>query len=189
MRHRTTLIILSGLFLGFLGAVSFSPKEKSRRPSSLAATKNNWLPPTIEKHLALLKVEIVNPLDIPESGSDKDVTLVGRILVNQRIQGNLSFTWTLPEDIQVVDGQLSDSISNIQQGQVAEVKLTITGFNKEKQRLISLQAFGKVGGSEEILGGSAVISSRPEDTWEAVASDMKKSAEEQLRSSPSPTSE
>lgn len=183
MRNRTALVTISGLILGIFGAVCFSGKAKSRQPSSLTTDKKAWVPAPVGKHLALLKVEISNPADIPESGGDQEVTLVGRILVNQKIQGDLSYAWTLPEDVQVAEGQLSDSLANIQAGQVVEVKLTVTGFNKEKQRLISLQASSK--GGSEILGGAAVVASRPEDTWESVAPDMKKSADALLETTKS----
>lgn len=183
MRIRATLIIFLGIIFGISGAAFFSEKSKSRNPASSLEGNPLWVPAPIGKHLALLKVEIGKPEHIPESGANEEITLVGKILVSQKIQSDLSYSWTLPEDVQVIEGQTSDSLSNVQTGQIVEVKLTVAGFNKEKQRLISLQASSK--GGTETLGGSAVVASRPEDTWEAVAPEMKKSADEQLAPSKS----
>ncbi|MGZ3774155.1 MAG: hypothetical protein ACXVCY_17850 [Pseudobdellovibrionaceae bacterium] len=180
MRNRTAIIVIVlSILSGFLGATFFSDKAKSRKPSSLGTPRPN----PIGKHLALLKVEIANPTGIPDSGSDKEVQLNGRILINQQLQGDLSYSWTLPDGVKIVEGVQNDSLANVHSGQIIELKITVSGFNKEKQQYISLQASGK--GGSEIMGGSAVITSRPEDTWEAVAPDMKKAAEEQLNPSKS----
>jgi|GEM_PF-1917789 len=178
MRNRTALTLLLGLIFGISGAAYVSNKEKKlRNPSSVEEKKKPWMPAPIGKHLALLKVEIQQPENLPDEGND-EVTVVGRILVTQDLQGDLTYKWSLPEDVQVVEGHTSDALPGVKAGQVVEVKLTVTGFNKEKQKLISLQAHAQRG--DQVLGNSAVIASRPEDTWEAVAPDMKKSAEEQL---------
>lgn len=180
MRNRKTLtVILFGLIFGISGAAYVKNKEHKRHPASII-TKGPWQPIPIEKHLTLLKVEIGTPENIPESGND-DVTLTGRILVNRELSGDLNYNWDLPEGVHAVEGQVSDALANVKAGQVVELKLTVSGFNKEKQRLISLQAKGESGNLA--MGNSAIIASRPEDTWEAVATDMKKSADEQLGTS------
>lgn len=181
MRYRTALTLFLGLIIGMSGAAYFSNKEKKRHPSSLKEGKIPWMPAPVGKHLALLKVEIAQPEVLPEAGSD-EVTLTGRILVNQNLNSDLSYEWSLPEDVNLIDGQKSDTLSNVKMGQIVEVKITVSGFNKEKQRLISLQASGAQG--HEFLGNSAVVVTRPEDTWEAVAPEMKKAADEQLGTVP-----
>lgn len=177
MRNRTALTLVLGLIFGISGAAYFSNKEKKRVPASVKENKIPWVPVPVGKHLALLKVEIATPEHLPEEGLD-EVPLTGRIFVNQSLQGDLFYAWSLPEEVQVVDGQLSDTLAGVKMGQIVELKITVSGFNKEKQRLISLQASGSAG--NQVLGNSAVVASRPEDTWEAVAPEMKKSADEQL---------
>lgn len=179
MRNRTALTLILGLIFGISGAAYFSNKEKKRIPASVKEGKIPWVPAPVGKHLALLKVEIATPQNIPQEGND-DVELTGRVLVNQNLQGDLSYEWNLPEDVQIVEGQQSDTLAGVKMGQIVELKITVSGFNKEKQRLISLQASGSAG--NQVLGNSAVVASRPEDTWEAVAPEMKKSADEQLGS-------
>ncbi len=166
-------VTVVGLLIGISGMAL--QNEVNRKPSSTTAAK--WTPAPLGKHLAPVKVEIQSLENIPTSGSE-EVQLVGRLFINQEINGDLSFSWTLPEDVQVVEGQLSDSYSNVQVGQIVEVKLTVTGFNSEKQRIVSLQAWAQKG--ESRVGNSAIAVSRPQDTWEAVAAEMQESADEQL---------
>lgn len=174
MRYRTALTLFVALIFGITGWAYVSNKDKKREPASVKS--KFWMPVPVGKHLALLKVEVA-PTEIPDSGNS-DVNLVGRILVNQEMTSDLSYVWAIPEDVQVVEGQLSDSLANVKMGQIVEVRLTVSGFDKEKQRMISLQASGSRG--EEKMGSSAVVVSRPEDTWESVAVEMKKAADEQL---------
>lgn len=178
MRNRTiSTLVLFGIIFGIASAAYVNDKEKLQRAPASENRKPLWMPAPVGKHLALLRVEIETPHFIPDSGTDA-VEIAGRILINQKIKGDLSYAWSLPDDVSVVDGQVSDSLSGVQVGQIVEVNLIVSGFNREKQRLIALQASGHQNG--EVLGNSAIIASRPEDTWEAVAPDMKKAADEQL---------
>lgn len=183
MRNRKTLtVLLLGLLFGISGAAYLKDKERAshRGPASVNGKKIPWIPAPVGKHLALLKVEIATPESIPDDGDD-EVILRGRILVNQDLQGDLNYTWHMPEGVQVVSGSVKDALANVKTGQIVDLSLTVKGFTKESQKLISLQASAARG--ELVLGGSAILASRPEDTWEAVAPDMKRDAEEQLGTS------
>ncbi len=182
MWYRTTLAItLTGLLLGLgIGASKIIPSMNTpsgvRAPSSVM-NKNSWRPLPLGKHLALIKTELSQPEVIPEDGDD-EVTLNGRIHINQSISGGISYSWILPNEVEIVRGDLTKTIEDAKMGDLIEVSITVRGFNKEKQRLIFLKAVGKHGG--EVLGNSSTIASRPEDTWESIAPEMKKAAEEQL---------
>lgn len=182
MRKRTTLIfILFGFLFGIAGVAYVKDKEMGKRNPSSLNSKPLWIPAPAGKHLALFKVEVQGPDTLPLEGQE-EVTLTGRILVNQELQGELFYSWLLPDDVQVVEGNTSDSLVSVNKGQIVETKITVMGFGKDKQRIISLQASGRQG--QELLGNTAILTSRPEDTWEAVAPEMKKAAEEQLGSEP-----
>lgn len=171
--RKLVAVTVAGLLIGISGMAL--QEEVKRKPSSAATAK--WTPAPLGKHLAPVKVEIQKVENIPTSGND-EVEIVGRLFVHQEINSDLSFSWTLPEDVQLVEGLLSDSLPNVQMGQIVEVKLTVTGFNSEKQRMISLQAWAQKGDTR--IGNSAITVSRPQDTWEAVAAEMQDSADEQL---------
>ncbi len=174
MRIRTIAIAATGLLLGITG-MAVMQKTAQRSPAS--AYKAKWVPHEMAKHLAALKVELTAAKPIPESG-DGETTLIGKITLQQSAQSEVSYTWTLPEGVQAVDGDLSDSFLNMGAGQTIEVKLVVSGFSKEKQNLIALQSTVVSGGIQ--IGGSAILTSRPEDTWESVAPQMQQAAEDSL---------
>lgn len=178
MRNRK--IVFTAMLSLLLGASVYSfTGSPDRKPAS--AAKSSWKPLPIGKHLALFSVELKAEEEIPEYAGD-EVTLIGRVLVNQNLQGDLGYTWTLPDGVSVVEGMTSDSLTDVKMGQVVELKLVVVGFSKEKQSAISLAV--KALSKNEVLGNSAVIVSRTEDTLEAIAPEMKRSAEEQLGSDP-----
>lgn len=175
MRKRKIIFTAVLSLLTAISVFSFTAKTEDRKPASTHKTK--WRPAPVGKHLALFHVELKAENEIPESNSD-EAQLIGRILVNQEIQSDLAYSWSLPDGVAVVDGVTSDTLSGVKMGQVVELKLTVVGFSKEKQSSISLAVNAKT--QHEVLGNSAIIVSRIEDTMESTASDMKRSAEEQL---------
>lgn len=179
MRKRKIVVLsILGFGIGMYGAAYYSQSSAaSRLPASILSDRSSsWIPTPMGKHLALFQVELAST-PIPDNNSE-EVEIKGRILVNQEMQGDLSYVWDIPEGVELVEGQLTDAFAQVQKGQIVEVRIVVTGFSKESQKLIGLQATGKKG--SETLGGSALLASRPEDTWEAVAPEMKKAAEEQF---------
>jgi hypothetical protein len=172
MRKRTIVLPALALILGLSGMAFY--QKQSRKPAS---TTPLWIPQEYGKHLAPLKVTLVPPAEIPSS-NEEEVTLRGRIAVTSNVDSDLAFSWTLPPGVSVVDGVISDELANVQAGQTVEVKIVVTGFSKEEQKYISLQA--SVMKARLHLGASSVISSRPEDSWESIAPEMQKAAEETL---------
>lgn len=178
MRKRK--IVFTAAFMSLaLGASLYSFSGNSEERSPAAATKTSWRPLPIGKHLATFHVELKAENEIPEDGNS-EVTLMARILVNQDLQSDFNYSWSLPEGVSVVAGEVSDSLANVKSGQVVELKLTVLGFSKEKQNMISLGVKAKAG--NEVLGNSAIIVSRSEDTLEAEAPELRRSAEAQLGS-------
>lgn len=176
MRSRK-IIFSTAFMLVALGASLYSFSGNSEERSPAAATKPAWKPLPIGKHLATFHVELKTENEIPDDGDD-EVNLVARILVNQDLQSDFNYSWSLPEGVSVVDGEVADSLPNVKSGQVVELKLTVVGFSKEKQKMISLGVKAQAG--NEVFGNSAVIVSRSEDTLESGAPELRRSAEAQL---------
>lgn len=173
MRKRTKLVLIAvSMILGFSGMAAYK-NSQPRKPAS----QQKWVPQELGKHLAPIKTKILPLEQTPESG-DREVTLIGHISVNAPIDSDLSYTWTLPEGVSVVEGVVSDQLANVGPGQTVELKITVIGFSKEHQSQVSLKASVQKGRME--MGDSALISSRPEDNWEAIAPDMQKAAEKEL---------
>ncbi|MEN0058229.1 MAG: hypothetical protein AAGB31_05295 [Bdellovibrio sp.] len=178
MRKRTALTLILGLLLGIAGVAYI------KQPPTLSSRKAPLLMPSRQpsgKHLAMFKLEITTEESIPESGTDV-VHLVGRVAINQELSAGGTYAWSLPEGVEVVSGSLTDALPTDNLSNVIELHLFVSGFNKETQKLISLQVSGQRG--QQVLGGSALIASRPEDTLEATAAEMRQRAEEQLGPSP-----
>jgi Cu/Ag efflux pump CusA len=125
-----------------------------------------------------LPVNVGKPTLGPQSSILGEMLIVGHISVNAPIDSDLSYAWTLPEGVSVVEGVVSDQLANVGPGQTVELKITVIGFSKEHQSQVSLKASVQKGRME--MGDSALISSRPEDNWEAVAPEMQKAAEKEL---------
>jgi hypothetical protein len=169
-------IAIIGITVGVTGS-AFLKRSNDRAPSSISAQAQAWTPNGLGKHLAPIHVELLKPNIIPDSG-DGEVTLVGHIILTQKLDGDLTYHWVLPDGVNVVDGQVEDTLAAVTPGQTVEVKITVSGFNKERQQTVALQGSGNLG--DQHFGNSSVIVSRPEDTLESVAKALKKSADEQL---------
>ncbi|MGE5085879.1 MAG: hypothetical protein ACM3MG_06215 [Bacillota bacterium] len=175
MRKRTKLVLIAAsMILGFLGMAPYKTSQVR-----IPASQQKWVPQELGKHLAPIKAKILPLEQTPDSG-DHEVTLVGQITINSSVDSDLSYAWTLPEGVSVVEGVLSDQLPHVQPGQIVELKIAVIGFSKEHQSQVSLKASAQKGPME--MGAAALISSRPEDSWEAVAPEMQKAAEESLGS-------
>lgn len=173
MRKRTLVIIAMIIALG--AGRLFMVRVGSHREPAMSPINAKPISQESSKHLQAVKVQILKPDHIPDSG-DEEVTLIGKISVHQKVAGDITYNWVLPEGVEAVEGETSDGVSDIEPGKDAEVKIVVTGFNKEKQSLVAFQASVPYGNSR--LGNATIISSRPEDTWESVAPQMQKAAEE-----------
>lgn len=167
---RSLMLKMSGLmFFGALaGAVgmSFLQPEKTvlRGTASLGGPQK----PTsiMGKHLSVIQVALEAPNGIPDR-EDQDVTLVGSVRMNKTFDQDLQYHWELPAGVQVVSGHVDDSLSGVKAGDDVKVELTVTGFSKENFHLVGFSSFVELGESK--LGNSAVLTSRPEDSYEMLA--------------------
>lgn len=162
------------------GSVTKALLSSPQRQVASPAKATQWQPAERNKMLAPLKVEITR-LESAAETDDATVEITGHLTLNQATSSQIDYTWDLPDGVSLVEGQMSDSLQGIKQGQTADLKIVVTGFTKLRQLAISLSASSLIGNQR--LGNSAVLVSRPEDTFEAVAPVLHQQAEEQLGSS------
>lgn len=170
-----------GLGLGYSVSSMWSStfkRHSSSSSTSFASQAPDFMPPKVGKHLAVVVAEIVPLEKVPDSG-DSEVYLTGRISLQQDIDGDIEYEWTLPEGVTVVEGVKADGIANVRPGQTIELRLQVTGFTKETQKVVALQASALKGGMR--FGNSAILASRPEDSMESFAPQMKEEAARQLQ--------
>lgn len=152
-----------GFLVGLLAMAALNKTSKQTEGSLMMASKtfNPGIPQG--KHLSVIQVSLQAPEGIPESETDA-VTLTGWVRLNQAVQNDLKIRWELPEGVVAIEGSPEESLTNVPVGQTMEIKLTVKGFSKESLKLITLHGFIDAGDSQ--LGNSAVLTSRPEDSFE-----------------------
>lgn len=154
-------------------ALLSSPERQLASPTQ--ATK--WQPTEHNKALAPLKVDILK-LEFPPETDEASVEVVGHVTLAQPMGTQIDYTWNLPDGVSLVGGQMSDSLQGMTAGQTAELKIVVTGFSKSQQRAITLSASSLVGNQR--VGNSAILVSRPDETFEAAAPELSQQADEQL---------
>ncbi len=170
----TSMFVL-GIGSGIGTSYLLNGKEEQRFPAS---PSKQFVPFEHAKSSLPVKVEIAKNISIPETETD-EVIITGRILTTLPPEGHITYRWEVPGSVQVLEGETSSELSNVQQGQLIEVRLRVKGFSKESQSAISLQAKTRINGTT--LGGSDIIVSRAEDTLEGQAAELKKEADAQLK--------
>ena len=75
----------------------------------------------------------------------------------QPVSGELQYQWILPDGVEHVAGELSDSWPNIQPGQTAQTTISLLSFSKNSvPRTIVLQVSGQ--GPTARIGGTMTFS-------------------------------
>lgn len=165
---KTAALSLVGLAAG-AGVMSLmrpSPSPAAFRKIAMADFENGKSPRFMGKHLSVLQVALQTPEGIPDR-EDQEVTLVGMVRMNRQIDAEVRYRWELPDGVRVVSGHVEDSWPAVKEGEVAEARLTVTGFSKEDLKLIALHGFIQDG--ETVVGNSATLTSRPEDSIEMLS--------------------
>lgn len=160
---RILAIIGIGLLIGGSGEYFHQKIKNQRQPASekgLKANPKNIL--AMGKQDRAISVELKNPNGTPEEDS-QELTLRAEISVQQALPNNeLFYTWTLPEGAQIVSGHLSDSLPNIQPGQIAVIEIVLTGVSREQaEKHVVFDAHYLVGDAR--IGNSAVFSTHRND--------------------------
>jgi hypothetical protein len=127
------------------------------------------------KHLSAISVRLKAPEEIPEDSQDV-VELTATVVLNQGPAQDIDVQWTLPEDVQIHSGDGQLSLVRAEPGKIYPITLAVTGFNKMDKKIISLTATTERKGIK--LGGSSLISSRPEDSMEFLGPSMAEGAME-----------
>lgn len=172
-----------GLASGISGIYIWRQSTKSsvqhRGPASIGQIREKlpgrFLANAHSKHLSVISVRLMPPEKIPVDSQDS-VELFAKVILNQGPQEDLEIEWTVPEDVRVVSGDIRGQIPQAIPGHEYTVQLVVAGFNKTDQKIISLSASTERNGIS--LGGSSLISSRPEDSMEYLAPRMAEGARE-----------
>lgn len=180
---RIVCVGVIGLVSGISGMYIWSQSAKNsaqhRKLASIGQVREKlpgrFLVEAHSKHLSVISVRLMPPEKIPLDSQDS-VELLAQVTLNQGPQEDLEIEWTVPEDVRVVSGDIRGQIPQAIPGHEYTVQLVVAGFNKTDQKIISLSASTVRNGIS--LGGSSLISSRPEDSMEYLAPRMAEGARE-----------
>lgn len=167
-----TILVLFLLFttLAFSARWNFPTPKEGRRNLATSLKMDR----VMGKQLAVLSVQLA-PLDeIPEY-DDQEVKLTGYVTANATSDSAIRYHWDLPAGVSVAAGDLEGTLNGMNAGDTAEVELRVTGFSREVGKHIIFAA--KVHHGNDELGHSALIASRPEDSMEYIAPQMREHAQ------------
>ncbi len=134
----------------------------------------------LSKGLSAVRVEVETLEEIPLNASE-EITLRATVIVNQPPpNGVLNYEWHAQEGVQWLEGPVSGQLQDMKAGESRLITATVRGFSKEYSRLVRLDV--RFDGIESQIGNSAVVHSRPEDSFEYVAPIIKMQVDQEARS-------
>ena len=151
-----------------------SKEEGEEALSSIHMKKNGQI--FAGKHQKIVKVGIEqDKVAIPHNPIEP-VALKGLVYISQA-SSSAHYKWILPDGVTPVSGDVEGALNANLVGQTQVVQITVTGFDQTEKKIITLSAEARV--FDQNYGGTALISSRPEDSMEFIAPDMKTAVDEQ----------
>ncbi|OFZ28695.1 MAG: hypothetical protein A2622_06305 [Bdellovibrionales bacterium RIFCSPHIGHO2_01_FULL_40_29] len=154
-------VILIGAFMGYSTVHYF---QKASAPNRYLASM------TMSKMASEQFTKTIFDIKVKESTIGLDDSDVSELIVSletfKPLPPGLPFNWNLPEDVQIVEGNISGVIPEMGANQIENFVLKVKGFNKQKKSYISFSIKGEV---ENIkINREILMSSRPEDSFEYV---------------------
>lgn len=145
--------------------------EPTRSLSSLYSERNSKQDLLRAKSHSALVVQIYTDIEIPEY--DEDVLeFIAEVQLNrQKGPSSLNYHWLLDPGVEIVEGKVEDQLWAIEPGEIRTVRLKVKGFSKEHSRNVTLSA--SIEDAEMKIGNVASIHSRPEDSFEFVAPQVR----------------
>lgn len=76
----------------------------------------------------------------------------------------ITYTWNLPEDVELIEGQATDVLGNFVAGETRHYTLKVKGFSKQLRKYISFEIQGEH--EQKLIRREVLVSSRYEDSME-----------------------
>jgi hypothetical protein len=182
VRKISTLAIL-GLTLG--AAVAWIQEgPRSRHPASQFPPPKLRLTPWSESLNGKMNQAItvtITPVGGVPDHDEQELRLKAEVTLNQAVQGDVQFLWTLPADASVVSGELSDVWPNLQVGQTATTEISILNVSKESvAKTVTLHVSALGNGVKYAASGSFATNSGEQMAAADAAASMKMQNSEEL---------
>ncbi len=152
--------------MGGLGGLFFQ-SVNTRQPASLLPSPKLRLKPWPEtlvgKAHAAINVRISVIGQIPNH-DNQELHLKAEVTLNQLVDREVKFQWSLPSEASVVSGNLEDAWANLLPGQTATTEITVLNVSKESvEKTIHLHVSGLANGIQYAGTGSFEANSLEEN--------------------------
>jgi hypothetical protein len=156
----------------------------SRHPASQLPAPKLRLTPWSESLEGKMNQSItvkITPVGGVPDHDEQELRLKAEVTLNQAVQGDVQFLWTLPADASVVSGELSDVWPNMQVGQTATTEISILNVSKESvAKTVTLHVSALGNGVKYAASGSFATNSREQMAAADSAASMKMQNSEEL---------
>ena len=157
---KSVAVISLGVVVGYSSIKFFKPEEKNRFMASYPISKLGK-----NQNSRLLFDIIVNTDELALTEDDIS-TIKVNIHALKNINAGLIYSWNLPEDIELIDGYLNDSLGVLTANQSKEFVIRVKGFSKSFKKFISFEVQGEF--EQRPIHREILISSRIEDSLEYI---------------------
>ncbi len=150
------LVLSFGIMLGFFGAHEFSAKPQKTNPILQKNLSKSVFQPWADSLQGKMNKAVDIKITTIDGDSSDNKKLIANISLNRTMQSAVSYQWSVPENIRVIDGELSGSLnfSNVSVDQ--QIQIEVVGLSQAEIEggMITLRVWGQSGGSR-ILSSSS----------------------------------
>ncbi len=150
------LVLSFGIMLGFFGAHEFSAKPQKTNPILQKNLSKSVFQPWADSLQGKMNKAVDIKITTIDGDSSDNKKLIANISLNRTLQSAVSYQWSVPENIRVIDGELSGSLnfSNVSVDQ--QIQIEVVGLSQAEIEggMITLRVWGQSGGSR-ILSSSS----------------------------------
>lgn len=146
-----------------LHSLTTSPKSDNNKDNQ-SHLKKVVFKAKMGKHQSVINVQLEKANSDEQSNLS---TLRGYITLLKSFNQTVIYNWSLPDDVQIVEGSLQGQVEIQTTESPAVVEIKVAGFNKDTKKVISLTANTVI--DDLTFGNVGLLSSTPEESLEYLA--------------------
>lgn len=157
---KSAAIVAFGSVLGYTSVKWLEPEQKNRSIASYPISKLG----KEQNARNLFNVKLnTDELALTEEGTS---TIKVSIEALKSFDSGLIYSWNLPQDIEVLEGPLTENLGAFTTGQSKDFTIKVRQFSKQFKKFISFEIKGDY--EQRPINREILISSRVEDSFEYV---------------------
>lgn len=155
---KSVVVISLGVVVGYSSIKFFKPEEKNRFMASYPISKLG------KNQNSRLLFDIKANTDELALDENDVSTIKINVQALKNIDAGLIYNWHLPQDVELVDGNLNNILGDFTANQNKEFVIRVKGFSKRFKKFISFEVQGEF--EQRPIHREILISSRIEDSFE-----------------------